>query len=368
MAALDYIAPRLGTTPDRLLADSGGRWTRVDADLHLAAGRHQEAADAYVDLADRAVDPRARGELLLGAGEAYARMRKSHEATKPLIEADRLLEQSGTLADRVRARYWLAWVHQSLDDVDDARRILLGLLDLDLASIGDPDMELRIRIALASIEATHGSAEKATLYLEEARGDLDRLDVRRRAVYFDVLTRAREQAGDNEGAIRAGLEAITLYRAAEQDVDVAFLENQLALCYLRLGSISRADELITRAESTSARSGDPDGLGRFLDTKAMVRLAQGDPAAALALADRAIEIERMHEESGTQTGARVSRAQALAALGRHDEAEAAWRDAASSARTLGSPSRRKAVFAAWAETLASQGRHAEAYEVMREAL
>src|SRR3954465_10200689 len=35
MAALDYLAPRLGTTPDRLLADDAGRWTRLDADLHL---------------------------------------------------------------------------------------------------------------------------------------------------------------------------------------------------------------------------------------------------------------------------------------------------------------------------------------------
>src|SRR6187431_3192748 len=65
MAALDYLAPRLGTTPDRLLTDHVGRWTRVDADLHLAAGRHREAADAYLDLADRTIEPIVRGELLL---------------------------------------------------------------------------------------------------------------------------------------------------------------------------------------------------------------------------------------------------------------------------------------------------------------
>src|SRR3954447_20968826 len=55
MAALDYLAPRLGTTPDKLLTDHVSRWTRVDADLHLAAGRHAQAAEAYSDLADAAL-------------------------------------------------------------------------------------------------------------------------------------------------------------------------------------------------------------------------------------------------------------------------------------------------------------------------
>src|SRR5512140_2152419 len=39
MAALDYLAPRLGTTPARLLSDTASRFTRVEADLHLAAAR-----------------------------------------------------------------------------------------------------------------------------------------------------------------------------------------------------------------------------------------------------------------------------------------------------------------------------------------
>ena len=56
MAALDYLAPRLGTTPDALLTDHASRWTRVDADLHLAAGRHAEAAEAYSDLAAMATE------------------------------------------------------------------------------------------------------------------------------------------------------------------------------------------------------------------------------------------------------------------------------------------------------------------------
>ena len=69
-----------------------------------------------------------------------------------------------------------------------------------------------------------------------------------------------------------------------------------------------------------------------------------------------------------QVGARITRAQALSAAGRDDEAEAAWAEAAAVARHLSSPLRRRRIFAAWAESLAAQGRHAEAYEVMRQAL
>src|SRR6478735_4301535 len=71
MAALDYLAPRLGTTSDRLIADHATRWSRLDADLHLASGRLAEAAEAYEDLAELATDRVSRGELLLGAAEAH---------------------------------------------------------------------------------------------------------------------------------------------------------------------------------------------------------------------------------------------------------------------------------------------------------
>jgi transcriptional regulator with XRE-family HTH domain len=223
MAALDYLAPRLGTTPDALLTDHASRWTRVDADLHLAAGRHAEAAEAYSDLAAVATDRLTRGELLLGAGEAHARMRDVTRAGPAIAEAIQLLSNGGSAADRIRAQYWQAWVHMHLNDPEEARRLLLDLLQRDLSTADDPDIEVRIRIALASIEADHGSPELGRQSLEEARDRVAGLDLRRRAVYYDVLTRSRLQAGDAEAAIRAGLEAITLYRAAEQAADVAIL-------------------------------------------------------------------------------------------------------------------------------------------------
>ena len=368
MAALDYLAPRLRTTPDRLLTDHAGRWTRVDADLHLAAGRHQEAVDAYLDLADSTTETVIRGELLLGAGEAYARMRDVVHAGPLLAEAGSLLAKGGTPSDRVRAQYWRAWVHMHLNDPDEARRLLVDVLEHGLADADDPDMEIRIRIALASVESSHGSPERARQYLEEARGGVDGLDLRRRAVFYDVLSIARRQAGDAEAAIRAGLEAITLYRAADQLDDVATLEAQLAVAFVEIGNLSRAEELAAHARSVAEQRGDLVNLGHVLDTQATIRLARGDAAGALELAERALALEAEAATPGEQLGARLSRARALAALERLDEADAAWEEIAAEARELKSPFRRKVLLSSYAEMLATRGRHAEAYEVMRETL
>lgn len=368
MAALDYLAPRLGTTPDRLLTDHAGRWTRVDADLHLAAGRNQEAIDAYLELADRTPDGVVRGELLLGAGEAYARLRDVVQAGPLLAEASSLLAKGGSPADRVRAQYWRSWVHMHLNDPDEARRLLIDLLEHGLEDAEDPDMEVRIRIALASIESWHGSPDRARQYLEEARGGIEGLDIRRRAVFYDVLSVARRNAGDAEGAIRAGLEAITLFRAAHQVDDIAMLENQLAVAFVEIGNLGRAEELAASARAAAEQRGDLINLGHVLDTQAMIHLARGDASGALELAERSLSLETDAGIPGEQTGARITRARALTALGRLDEADAGWEVIAAEARELKSPYRRKVLLSAYAEMLAARGRHAEAYEVMRETL
>src|SRR4026207_763086 len=45
MAALRFLAVRLGTTASDLLADADGRWTRMEAELRLASGGWATAED-----------------------------------------------------------------------------------------------------------------------------------------------------------------------------------------------------------------------------------------------------------------------------------------------------------------------------------
>ena len=52
LAALNFLAGRLGVPVTRLLAAGEPAWTRLEADVHLAAGEWQEAVDAFTELLD----------------------------------------------------------------------------------------------------------------------------------------------------------------------------------------------------------------------------------------------------------------------------------------------------------------------------
>lgn len=367
MAALDYLAPRLGTTPDRILAEPKDRWTRLDADLRLASGRFAEAAQAYADLLETATDRAARAELGLGLGEASCRLGLPTEAAGPLADAERSFDALGRVADRDRARYWLAYVHHMLDDVDEARRLLRGLLEPG-SDMEDADFEVRVRIALAQVESAQRNHERALAYLEEARAAVDRLDLPRRATWLDSLARARQAAGDDEGAVRAGLEALVLFRTIEATNLQANAENELALTFARMGSLVQAATYAEAARTHAAASSDTAMLACALDTLASIALAAGDASEAIRLADEVLSDEHGGATDSTRMSAHVTRARALGALARTDEAVAAWEAAAAIAAASPSPARRREVFGAWADALASEGRHAEAYELMRRAI
>ena len=364
MAALDYLAPRLGTRPDRLLSDESERWTRLEADIHLAAGRYDQALEAFHTLASREEDRTRRGELLLGAGEAAIRLRRFEEAAGVLQEAHRLLTAAGRTADVRRVLYWQSSVHSALDDPEMSRHILQGLLTDGPDAGDDPGFDVRVRIGLAQEEFAHGSLDRARMYLEEAGQAADQLDVRRRAVYYDTLAKVRSAAGDHEAAVRAGTVALTLLREVGYELQVASMENDMAATLCAMGAMDRAEEMAGHSIATLERLEAWSDLGHALDTLASIRLTRGDGAAALALADRALAIEAEYGPADDQVGARITRAKALDALGRGDDADAAWRSAIEVAHRIPSVSRRRRILSARAKDLAEQGRHAEAYELL----
>ena len=106
MAALNFFAERLQIPIERLLTDGEARWTRLEADIRLAAGDWQPAIDAFTELLD--VDPpeHVRAELLLGLAEGLARSGKGEETVRDASEAARLFRAQGRLAEAAWATYW----------------------------------------------------------------------------------------------------------------------------------------------------------------------------------------------------------------------------------------------------------------------
>ena len=369
MAALTFLTERLGTTPAALLADTSVAWSRLEADLHLASADWQNALDAYIDLIDRSPDRGARAEILLGIAESLCRLDRPADAIGPASEAAAAFEALGRDEDRVRAEYWLASAEHQVDNADEAKAILRSLLDRIRAGLSiDPDFKAKILISLAMVEVHHGSASSALGYLEEARALSGELDDRRRGMFLKSLADGYREAGDLEGAIRVGLQGLGLLRSAQAHLEAGYLENQLAIAYVAAGNTTRAGEIVRAARASAIARGD-GRLNSFLaDTEAIVALESGDAARALALADEAIALAEASENEKGLLDALATRARALSALDRNDEAAQAFERAAELARDHAPASRRREILSAWADVLAALGRHDEAYALAREAL
>jgi tetratricopeptide (TPR) repeat protein len=369
MAALAYLTERLGTTPSALLSDPAQTWSRLEADLHLAAGDWRAALDDYLGLLSRTTDRGTRAELLIGAAEALCRLERPADAIEPASEAAATFEHLGRQDDRARAEYWLARARHEVDNPIEARAILRSLIDRIRAGlVVDPDFRARILIALALVDASHGETSSALGSLEEARALVGELDDRRRAAFLTSLAIGYRQSGNLEAAIRVGLQALALLRSAQAELDAIHLGNQLALAYLAAGKVGRAQELAEEARHAAASRGDDRAGAQVTDTQAKLALASGDPEAALALSE---ESERLAGAAGNDRAlldALVTRGQALTMLGRHEESAAALERASELAHDRATPARRRKILSARADALAALGRHDQAYALMREAL
>ena len=250
MTALNFFGSQLGVSPSTLIGDETPAWTRLEADVHLAAGRWQEAVVAFTDLLETPAIPVIRGELLRSRAEAHARLDNAPPAAADAAEAVRIFEAAGRESDAAFATYWLAYAQYKQDNLDEARSLMRGVLERVRRGLSvEPDFNLRLLLALSSIEAHDGEHAKALMYLQEVRGLADSLDDRRRATYLYDLAYAYRETGDTEAAIRTGLQSLALYRASGAEFEMAALENNLALAFLANGNIGRAVELVSAART-----------------------------------------------------------------------------------------------------------------------
>ena len=63
MAALRFLARRLGTVPGEFLADEDTHWHRIEAELRLASGDWQAAADRFQSILDEGPDAQVRVDV-----------------------------------------------------------------------------------------------------------------------------------------------------------------------------------------------------------------------------------------------------------------------------------------------------------------
>lgn len=369
MVALSYLSERLRLAPSHFLDVQSPAWTRLQTDLQLASGEWQAAADGYEQLLETAPDDQARAEVLRGRAEALARLDRGKEAVTAAAEAVRLFSDLARETDAALARYWLAYGLYLSDNEADARSLLRALLEQVRAGLNvEPDFEMRLLVALASVDSRDGEHERSLAYLEEARGLAEDLDDRRRATFLVGLAISYRELGDIEGAIRVGTQAMALYRAAGALLESATIENDLALAYLASGNMARATELASGARHQAERSEDDRLLAAILETEAQVALANGSLDEALVLAGRSMTLAKSTGNQKAELAAMVTEARALRASGDTAAAEARYEEAATIARDGQAPGRMREVLREWADLRASVGDHRGAYQLTSEAL
>jgi transcriptional regulator with XRE-family HTH domain len=367
MAALRFLARKLGTVPSAFLADEDTHWHRLDAELRLAAGDWQAAADRFQAILDTEPSGVGRGLCLLGLAEASYRLGRSRETIASASEALELLTAARRRAEAQRATYWLAAGHLSGDDPARARMLFEDLLATTSAADADPDLRVRSLISLAAVEVYAGQPNKAIGLLEEARAIGVDLDDRRRAILLHSLAQSYRTSGDLEGAVRTGIESLALFRAVDARAEEASIENELALTYLGLGNLHAAEKHARAARLGMELARDQFRLANLGDTDARISLARGNLELAGRQAEAAVDLATEIGNQKAVIDALLTVARAARRQGDTPQAFATLERAAREAED-GPVARLRLVLTEWGELAAETGDHETAYQLSRRAL
>jgi transcriptional regulator with XRE-family HTH domain len=370
MAALTFLSERLGISIPDLVAEERPLVGRLEGDLLLASGQPQEALDRYDALLDAAgEDRRHRAELLRGRAEALCRLDRGADAIRPASEAAELFDSLGAPADAAWARYWLAGAHFLSDNSAEAHGIYQQLLAEERAGLHvAPDFRFRLLTQLGNSEAWDGNPERALTYMEEARSLLGDISLRQRAAFLSGLALQYRYAGDLERSIRVGHESLALYHAADTERDQAVLENNMAMNYIDLGNVSRAEEHLGRARALAERHDDARLLSEITEAEARLAFRRDDLALAAERARAALAAA----DAGGSYLAAVGAHRILGRLAQRredrEEAERSFEAAARLLRTHKSRSHLRDLLAEWAELRSAWGDMSGANDLYAEAL
>ena len=181
----------------------------------------------------------------------------------------------------------------------------------------EPGFKLRLLMALSAVEGRDGNHAAALSYLEEVRGLTEELDDRRRAAYLFNLAYSYRETGDYEGALRAGYSSLTLFQGAAARIELASLENDLALADMKLGNLAKADEFAGRAHDHFVEQGDERLLAHVIETRAQIEAARENWPASLELAREAVALADKTANRKASVSALLSVARAAIAPRRH---------------------------------------------------
>lgn len=369
MAALNFFAGRLQVPIEQLLSDREQAWTRLEADLHLAAGDWQQAVDAYSRLLETNPTVAVRADLLLGLAEGSYRLGLGNETVRAASEATTLFTAQGRASAAAWATYWQSSGLYELEQSEQAGDLLKRLLDQIASGLQvEPDLPVRVLIALAMVAGRDEEPERALAYLEMARSRIGELDERRHAIFLFSLALNYRELGDYEAAIATGTQSLARFKAAEAGYETASLQNELALVYVALGNLKAARRHASDARDYFTRSDDRRWLAHVTETEGQIALAAGSIPEAVKLSTESLQLAEQADDKKATITALLLLARAQRASEDLAAAAATLERATSLAEAYGRRAQQQQILGEWSDVMASLGDMAQAYALSRRAL
>ncbi|MDO5505865.1 MAG: serine/threonine-protein kinase [Pseudoxanthomonas suwonensis] len=332
-----------------------------------ASGQGRAAIDrtgAALALArDRKVPDDALFQYLYAHGNALdAAMAGEEERLDALLREALALRAADRLppTERIPVHNLLAALALSRGDLDEARAQATraqGLADQVYAPLHSGRAAILITTGLTLVHV--GQLDEAEAALRESLRIQDSIDPQgrtpMRAGTYNNLALALELNERIEQAepFMAGARELAGELFGKEDMRYAIATNNLGSLHRRLGRFADAERLLDESVALRSRLLGPahPQVGHCIVQQALLRLDQGRPGDALSLADKALAIYAGAEFSDPRrlAMAQVLRADAMARMGRIDEAGALFARIIEDARSTGTASG-----ALWARALAAR--------------
>lgn len=245
-------------------------------------------------------------------------------ATLAALAADPLTTSSVALQTRVLAR--LAGAHREVGEVKESIEVATRALDVSQhLPIAAPE-RVRALIALLAARADNTELEEATGLADQLAAVIDAVtSAQSRAAAYWAIGNVRFMAGAIDDAVAQHDLAFRFFRPESDVRQWARLSKGSAMMRLNAGvDTDGASRLLRQARQGLELVGTPTDLAELRSVEARYRLVNGDPAAAIELAEQALrEPESLAAQDLADCYCTVARAHV--ALGNIDAAAAAYR-------------------------------------------
>ena len=235
------------------------------------------------------------------------------------------------------------------------------------AAITRPADRLAVIMVLGTAYERLFDSDRAQPYLDSALNMArEQADLRAEAFVLSRIANVRDNRGDTAGCLALSYEALTIARRAGDTLIESALLCNIGFCYREQGRIRHATTFYEEAWKIARRIKDEDSEAWYGMNIVSALLATGDNRAALAFTDqylpRALRI-------GSESSAYILgyKGNALAELGRFDEARAAYELGLALAQKSGFTAQLILAYIGLAELALKQGDTARAHAAVTRA-